>query len=52
MCVTGLNHKLEDYYHTRRDSFDNLDAAGIESCFRAAVMFAEAVDDGVLDAEK
>ena len=35
--ITGLNHKLEDYYHTRRDSFDNLDATGLENCYRATV---------------
>lgn len=35
--ITGLNHRLEDYYHTRRDSYDNLDAAGLENCYQAAV---------------
>lgn len=47
--VTGLNHKLEDYYHTRRDSCDNLDAEGLANCFRAAVRTLEKLDGGALD---
>ena len=39
--ITGLSHKLEDYYHTRRDSFDNLDEAGLENCYLATVRFIE-----------
>lgn len=35
--ITGLNHKLEDYYHTRRDSYDNLDLRGMENCLRATL---------------
>ena len=35
--ITGLNHVLEDYYHTRRDSYDNLDRTGLENCYRATV---------------
>lgn len=37
--ITGLSHKLEDYYHTRRDSFDNLNAEGLENCYKATVAF-------------
>ena len=48
-AVTGLNHRLEDYYHTRRDTCDHLDAEGIENCYRAAVMFLCAADEGALD---
>ncbi|MCR5088326.1 MAG: M20/M25/M40 family metallo-hydrolase [Oscillospiraceae bacterium] len=48
-CVTGLNHKLEDYYHTRRDSWDNLDPAGLESCYRATVRFLATAESGALD---
>ena len=47
--ITGLNHKLEDYYHTRKDSWDNLDARGLENCYRATVLFMEATDEGALD---
>lgn len=50
--VTGLDHKLEDYYHTRRDSYDNLDEEGLENCYRATVRFLEAVDEGGLDRAK
>jgi len=49
VCVTGLNHKLEDYYHTRRDSYDNLDIEGLENCYKAMVWFLESVDSGSLD---
>ncbi len=44
--VTGLNHKLEDYYHTRRDTYDNLDPKGLENCFAASVKTLEMWDDG------
>ena len=37
VAVTGLSHVLEDYYHTRRDTFDNLNAQGLENCYRATV---------------
>ena len=47
--VTGLDHKLEDYYHTRRDSYDNLNAEGLENCYRATVALIEAADKGGLD---
>ncbi|MBQ6374126.1 MAG: M20/M25/M40 family metallo-hydrolase [Clostridia bacterium] len=47
--ITGLNHRLEDYYHTRRDTWDNLDAAGLENCYRATVGMLERIDAGMLD---
>ncbi len=47
--ITGLNHRLEDYYHTRRDSADNLDAVGLENCYRATVRLLELIDRGALD---
>lgn len=37
--ITGLSHKLEDYYHTRRDTYDNLNAKGLAQCYRATVLF-------------
>ena len=42
--ITGLNHKLEDYYHTRRDSFDNMNEAGLENCYRATIRLVENMD--------
>ncbi len=49
VCITGLNHRLEDYYHTRRDSYDNLNARGLENCYMAAVRMLEMIDQGMLD---
>ncbi|WP_337943075.1 M20/M25/M40 family metallo-hydrolase [Ruthenibacterium lactatiformans] len=47
--ITGLNHRLEDYYHTRRDTCDNLDAAGLENCYKAAVHLLELAEQGLLE---
>ncbi len=45
--VTGLNHALEDYYHTRRDSYDNLDAAGLKNCYLATLRLIEKAENEV-----
>ena len=42
--VTGLSHKLEDYYHTRRDSYDNMNETGLENCYRATIRLIEGMD--------
>ena len=42
--VTGLSHKLEDYYHTRRDTWDNLNSEGLENCYIATVKLLENID--------
>ncbi|MBE6771140.1 MAG: Zn-dependent exopeptidase M28 [Ruminococcaceae bacterium] len=44
--VTGLNHKLERYYHTRLDSYDNMNAEGIANCYAATVKTLEMFDNG------
>ena len=44
--VTGLNHKLEDYYHTRRDTYDNMNEKGLADCFAISVKALEMFDDG------
>lgn len=44
--ITGLNHKLEDYYHTRRDTYDNMNAEGLANCFAASVKTLEMFDNG------
>ena len=44
--ITGLNHKLEDYYHTRRDTYDNMNAEGLAGCYAASVKVLEMFDDG------
>ncbi len=46
--ITGLNHKLEDYYHTRRDTYDNMNAEGLANCFAASVKALEKFDNGAL----
>ncbi len=42
--ITGLSHKLEDYYHTRRDTWDNLNTEGLENCYRATITLIEHFD--------
>ena len=42
--LTGLNHVLEDYYHTRRDSYDNMNEEGLENCIKATVMLISMLD--------
>ena len=44
--ITGLNHKLESYYHTRRDSYDNMNIDGLADCFAATVKALEKFDNG------
>ena len=41
--VTGLSHVLEDYYHTRRDSYDNLNRQGLENCYKATIKMLETI---------
>ncbi len=44
--ITGLNHKLEDYYHTRRDTYDNMNETGLGDCFAVSVKVLEMFDQG------
>lgn len=44
--VTGLSHTLEDYYHTRRDTWDNLNEEGIGNCFAVTMKVLEKFDNG------
>ena len=44
--ITGLNHKLEDYYHTRRDTYTNMNPDGIANCYAATVKALEMFDNG------
>ncbi len=44
--ITGLNHKLEDYYHTRRDTYDNMNEQGLGDCFAVSVKVLEMFDQG------
>ena len=47
--ITGLNHKIERYYHTRFDSYDNMNEKGLGNCFAASVKVLEMFDNGKLD---
>lgn len=44
--ITGLNHNLENYYHTRRDTYDNMNEKGLADCFAASVKALEMFDAG------
>ena len=44
--ITGLNHKLEDYYHTRRDTYDNMNEQGIGDCFAVSAKVLEMFANG------
>ncbi len=44
--ITGLNHKLERYYHTRLDTYTNMNKQGIANCFAATVKTLEMFDKG------
>ncbi len=44
--ITGLNHKLEDYYHTRRDTYDNMNKQGLADCYAISVRVLEKFDGG------
>ncbi|MEG1509633.1 MAG: M20/M25/M40 family metallo-hydrolase [Clostridia bacterium] len=35
--ITAMDHNLQDYYHTRRDTIGNLDEKGLADCFEASV---------------
>ena len=44
--ITGLNHKLERYYHTRLDSYDNMNEEGIGNCFMVTAKVLEKFANG------
>ena len=44
--ITGLNHALEDYYHTRRDTYDNMNEEGLADCYAVSVKVLEKFDEG------
>lgn len=44
--ITGLNHKLEPYYHTRRDTYDNMNLEGLSNCYAVSVKVLEMFDEG------
>lgn len=44
--ITALNHNLQDYYHTRRDTYDNMNAEGLAGCYAVSVKVLEKFDNG------
>lgn len=42
--ITALNHVLEDYYHTTRDTADNMDKDCLADCYSVAVKCLEKFD--------
>ena len=44
--ITGLNHVLESYYHTRRDTYDNMNLEGLANCYAVSVKVLEKFDEG------
>ncbi|MBQ1895231.1 MAG: M20/M25/M40 family metallo-hydrolase [Clostridia bacterium] len=44
--ITGLNHKLESYYHTRKDTYTNMNAGGLADCYAISVRVLDKFDQG------
>lgn len=44
--ITGLNHKLESYYHTRKDTYTNLSEQGIAECYAVSLRVLDKFDKG------
>lgn len=44
--ITALNHKLESYYHTRKDTWTNMNLEGLADCFAVSVKVLEKFDNG------
>lgn len=45
--ITAMDHNLKNYYHTRRDSYDNLDKECLADCFAISVQVLEDFDNGL-----
>lgn len=44
--ITAMDHNLQDYYHTRKDSYDNLDPEGLADCFAVTIKAIENLENG------
>lgn len=44
--ITGLNHNLEPYYHTRRDTYDNMNLEGLANCYAVSAKLLQMFDEG------
>ena len=49
--ITGLNHKLENYYHTRKDDPDNLNREGLKNCLVITARLIEILEDAVVNGD-
>jgi putative aminopeptidase FrvX len=47
--ITALNHVLEDYYHTVRDTYTNLNPKCLADCFSVAVNCLKHIDEELGD---
>lgn len=45
--ITALDHNLQNYYHTRKDTYDNLDKDCLAKCFAVSVKTLEDFDAGL-----
>lgn len=45
--ITAMDHNLQDYYHTRRDTYDNLELKGLADCYEVSVQVLEDFDNGL-----
>lgn len=43
--ITAMDHNLKNYYHTRRDSYDNLDLECLANCFAISVQALEDLEN-------
>ncbi len=43
--ITAMDHDLQDYYHTRRDTYDNLDADCLADCYAVSVKMLEKLEN-------
>ena len=43
--ITAMNHNLQNYYHTRYDSYDNLDKEALADCFAVSVQVLEDLEN-------
>ncbi|MBO7177794.1 MAG: M20/M25/M40 family metallo-hydrolase [Clostridia bacterium] len=39
--ITGMNHKIQPYYHTMRDTYDNMDENALADCYAISVKVLE-----------
>lgn len=50
-CFAALDHKLQPYYHTRKDSYDNLSKPCLTLCYKTCMKTLELFDKNGLDVD-